>query len=122
MDLQIRSIFRFIGLPCRYLPFNRSKQQKQTILGAIGGASWGPWAPTFFPESSSGRASGRLALAQKNAGPHGPPHGPAGLIFGFPGRCAWAPGHMQGALGLELVAPLGQDPEKNLNSPIEKQP
>ena len=49
MDLQIRSIFRFIGLPCRYLPFNRSKQQNlQTILGAIRGASWGKWAPKII--------------------------------------------------------------------------
>ena len=45
LDLQIRPIFRFIGLSRRHLPFINSKQQNlQTILGAIGGAFWTPWA------------------------------------------------------------------------------
>ena len=49
LDLQIRPIFRFIGLSRRHLPINRSKQQNlRTISGGFGGAFWTPYAPKII--------------------------------------------------------------------------
>ena len=66
LDLQIRPIFQFIGLPRRDLPFNRSKQQNsRTISGAIGGASrgpWPPWAPKIICINLRGRIQTMLTV------------------------------------------------------------